>query len=479
MTRETISKDKERQLIINLITSTKFCSQILPLMKSEYLDIPYSKVVFNWCKEYWEEFHEAPQGHIKDIWESNKLSIESDDENIEDSISIFLGSISEEYENTESKNIDYLIKDFNAYLKLKAKENNIDKFQEAMDKDDLEEALRLSGKILKEDDETGIEPKELFSRIGDIEIKPMQWVIRGLFQIDSSTVFFGDPGAGKSFLGLDIAASIACGINFHSMTTKISGPTLYVAGEGRYTISRRMAAWSKHHEIDLKEYPFYILNSEIELVDEKKLLPLKQALEEINKKDGRPCAVIIDTWSTCRGGNNENDNSETAKALNNLRVVCKPYECSRFIIHHSGVADKTRSRGASSFKGNIDNEYRVEKSPLGKISLINTKTKDGPEPDKMFFDLINVNLGLKDEFGYEESSAVLVQDGDYIPTKKSRLGKNEKLAMELLGEHKANIRLWRESILAKGVSKSIYSQVKAQLIEKGLINEDNGYIFKI
>jgi RecA-family ATPase len=54
---------------------------------------------------------------------------------------------------------------------------------------------------------------------------------------------FGDPGSGKTFIALNVAASVATGIAWNGQNVK-QGSGFYIAGEGFSGISRRLAAWS-------------------------------------------------------------------------------------------------------------------------------------------------------------------------------------------------------------------------------------------
>jgi DnaB-like helicase C terminal domain. len=92
------------------------------MIRSTYFKTPYSKIVSKWVQEFFTQFSEAPNKHIKDIYLNNKLSLQENEEETNDAISLFLKSISKEYENTETTNIDFEIKTCVNYLKLQSLE---------------------------------------------------------------------------------------------------------------------------------------------------------------------------------------------------------------------------------------------------------------------------------------------------------------------------------------------------------------------
>jgi len=56
------------------------------------------------------------------------------------------------------------------------------------------------------------EPRRLrLTRADQIEMRPPDWLLRGMLERDTLALIFGDPGCGKSFLAIDWASRIATG----------------------------------------------------------------------------------------------------------------------------------------------------------------------------------------------------------------------------------------------------------------------------
>lgn len=68
-------------------------------------------------------------------------------------------------------------------------------------------------------------------RVGELEIRPPQWLVRDLLEADSLALLFGDPAAGKSFVALDLAACIATGEAFHGRRITKPGPARSISQE--------------------------------------------------------------------------------------------------------------------------------------------------------------------------------------------------------------------------------------------------------
>jgi len=119
MNRKKVDLSDERQIIINMIVSSKFLKEIVPIVKAKYFESFYAQIVSNWIIEYWQEFKEAPNKNIQKIYQQKINQIKGEEEN--EIIKEFLLSISKEWEKNESiQNIEYSIKSAIRYLKLRS-----------------------------------------------------------------------------------------------------------------------------------------------------------------------------------------------------------------------------------------------------------------------------------------------------------------------------------------------------------------------
>jgi len=111
----SIDQNSEKSIITQIITDTEFCCAILPIAKQEYFEIKYAKIIFGWCKDYYDKYESAPGKYITDIFNTKKKKLSSEDiELLED----FLQGLSGKYiEDGEKRNNKFYIEEAIIYLK--------------------------------------------------------------------------------------------------------------------------------------------------------------------------------------------------------------------------------------------------------------------------------------------------------------------------------------------------------------------------
>ena len=131
----------ERRIITAMITSTEYLTEVQQIYRSESLRLKYTKVVADWCLEYWEQYKQAPKQHIEDIFHKRtKINFPSDQAN---DIEQFLSDISEEYETADRLNIEYLLSQTEEYFRLTNLDNIRVKLNKSIVSGDAEEGEQL------------------------------------------------------------------------------------------------------------------------------------------------------------------------------------------------------------------------------------------------------------------------------------------------------------------------------------------------
>ena len=67
MKREKLNTLNEKDLIVGLITSDKFCREIAPVIKPRQLQIDYVRIIANWIVDFYKNFKKAPKKDILKI----------------------------------------------------------------------------------------------------------------------------------------------------------------------------------------------------------------------------------------------------------------------------------------------------------------------------------------------------------------------------------------------------------------------------
>ncbi|OHE66408.1 MAG: hypothetical protein A2001_19265 [Treponema sp. GWC1_61_84] len=325
-----------------------------------------------------------------------------------------------------------------------------------------------------------------FVRYGDIEITPPRWIVRGIIEEDALGAVVGDPASGKSFLALDLAASIASGKQWHGREIVRPGPALILAAEGRGGLSRRLRAWELDRGVKLKDAPIFISTSTAVLTEPEIMRKVGEAAGEIAEATGKPPSVVIlDTWSRSLG---EDENAAQATnagfhALMNLREswTTTGTGTSFIIVHHSGLGDKTRARGSSAFRAGLDFEYVLTRGSDDVLRFTCTKEKEGEPPTPQAFRFKHIDLGICDDLHQPVTSAVL-ETISYTEDKPGRKAGSGDLqhkayaALQALGG-KATAKAWRDACDEAGIPRAQLDRIKKDLIGAGLFGEDGAALF--
>jgi hypothetical protein len=330
-----------------------------------------------------------------------------------------------------------------------------------------------------------------FLCVGDQELTPPRWLVKGLIEADSFGEVFGEPGCGKSFLAIELACAVATGTPFFGMDIRRPGPVYYLAAEGRGGLIRRFRAWSMARAIPLKGAPLFLNETPLVLIDE---LSCKNAVAALRKKGGElqapPSLIILDTWSRNLGGDDSSPQDATmgVSALDQIRSCFQDIVC--LVIHHSGQGVKDRSRGWSGLRAAADFEFKMERGTDDLIRLTCTKNKEAKLPEPMAFGMVSIDLGIRDEDGDGVFSAVLSETEytDDPGQKKACPGKNQALAIELLQKvieeyiplpgspPGVPLNLWRDKCWAVFEQKTRFYDMRDSLIRRGKIQIRDGHV---
>ncbi|MEA4951961.1 MAG: AAA family ATPase [Aminivibrio sp.] len=263
-------------------------------------------------------------------------------------------------------------------------------------------------------------------RIGDIPLIEPEFLVDDLFEADALALFFGESGCKKSFVALDLAASIATGAPFHGKQTK-EGAVIYLAGEGNAGMTRRAEAWSRHRGISLKEAPLFLSSRAALLMDEHSARLVEEEVDRIVQEVGNPLLIIIDTVARSIVGGDENSAKDVSVFVERVDALRRKYGASALLVHHSGIIDKGRLRGSSAWKGALDAEFLIESSG-DMVTVEAKKMKDAPIPESFSFKAVEYVI-LETRSGKAITSLAL-EPTDEKPAKKEKLSPTLKRALD-------------------------------------------------
>ena len=280
-------------------------------------------------------------------------------------------------------------------------------------------------------------PEITFKSAGELLDKPAptEWLVRNILERGCLYTLIGAPSSFKSGIAIDIAASVACGIAWHGNATR-QGAVFYIAGEGHPGIKRRLKAWQIVKGDQLAPAPLYVSTGAASLIEPLNAASVSTVVQRIaDRCKAKPEFVVIDTLARNFGAADENSAADMSRFITNIDTHIRQYfDCSVMIVHHSGVVDTSRARGSSSLKAAVDTEIIAERTDR-TVTLRCTKNKDAAEFEPMTFESRIVELPWLDEDGKPVKSFVLHKiQLDHIAEKMTGLGKNQRRALDILGE---------------------------------------------
>ena len=252
-------------------------------------------------------------------------------------------------------------------------------------------------------------PKGVLCDFGDLTSRPAPavWLIRHVLEEAVLAMVFGASGVGKSFVTIDWALSIACGVDWDGHRTK-QCPVLYVNGEGHRGFQRRVEAWRVARGLKPDTGMFRTTRKAVAM---NRVPDLEALLAEVDKGP-RPGIIFIDTYIKATPGADDKNSVDAAAFVTLCMGLIERYGCTVVVVHHSGHGNEGRAKGAVDLKAGMDSEFSVLRvgSKGGRLKVTCTKAKDGEEGVVGVYDLTNVMLpGWFDDEGEQQKSAVLVK----------------------------------------------------------------------
>jgi phage/plasmid primase-like uncharacterized protein len=331
-----------------------------------------------------------------------------------------------------------------------------------------------------------------FSRADSLELTEIKWVVDDYIEADSLAQVFGDPGGGKSFVAIDLACCVATGKPWHGHDVK-QGSVFYIAGEGHNGLARRLKAWQIGNGTSLAGVPLYKSHRAAQLYDATEAAVVAEAIKELSAEANCiPSMIVIDTLARNHGGD-ENSTQDMNAFIQHLDVYLRqPWKCCVMVVHHSGVADKDRSRGSTALKGALDAEYKCQlDSGTKTIAFESKKMKDAEMPSPKNFQITQVDLPINNKNGMPVKGAYLtaVDISGLVSQvqKKTYLSPNQKQVMECLVMLEVSLFQnhqlrpvgydeWRDSAKEHGVKNNRFWEVVKSMISKDMVVEvDGGY----
>ena len=194
---------------------------------------------------------------------------------------------------------------------------------------------------------------------------PVEWVIEKLIHERSVSIFYGEPGAKKSWALLSLAVNVALGKAWLGLNTVPKKVLIIDEEAGDDWMANRLSAAIRGELGNENTQVEFVSFAGFKLDDKEDASEVEQLI--IDRQAG---LVIIDALSDCMVGD-ENSKQDTQPVFTTLKRIATRTNAAIVLIHHSNKAGGYR--GSSAIKGAIDLLAKIE-SEEGS-SWINVKTE--------------------------------------------------------------------------------------------------------
>lgn len=187
---------------------------------------------------------------------------------------------------------------------------------------------------------TGVSaPRFVLYHLGDLaRIPPVEWLIPHEVPAGLFTVLCGPSEAGKSFLGIHYAMTIA---RMHPGRLVV-----YVAPEGGSGYLKRCEAWLAQHGGKQPQNLVFVLRS-VPILDAMAVAEFIATIRHHN-----PVFVILDTLARCIVGGDENSAKDVGVFVLGCDTIRQETGAAVMVVHHTGKAGGYR--GSSALFGAAD-----------------------------------------------------------------------------------------------------------------------------
>lgn len=185
------------------------------------------------------------------------------------------------------------------------------------------------------------------------KIKPQTaeqaWLIKSIWARYGVGIIGGAPKCCKSWLGLDMALSVASGTPcLDRFPVEAKGPALiYLAEDAAGSIRNRLDALCVHRRITLDGLPLYAITAPLLRLDQEAFQKaLQKALAHY-----KPSLLLLDPLVRLHRLD-ENSAAEISGLLGFLRECQRTYRCAVVLVHHA--SKKQRAQPGQALRGSSD-----------------------------------------------------------------------------------------------------------------------------
>lgn len=212
------------------------------------------------------------------------------------------------------------------------------------------------------------------------QLPPLPWLAEGILPAAALAALYGPPGAGKSFVALDLALSIAARLPWFGRSLR-EGTALYLAAEGLAGLSQRIRAWKAARAIEHRLGVGFVTMA----VDLLQPTTIPRVVDASRTLHDQVELVVIDTLARSMVGD-ENDTGDMSKLVAHADAIRRGTGATVLLVHHTRK-DSDLERGSSALRGAVDTLLLCRDGDDGR-ELVCEKQKDAEQFSPIPFRLV-------------------------------------------------------------------------------------------
>ena len=283
-------------------------------------------------------------------------------------------------------------------------------------------------------------------RAADLECQALEhtWLIHSLWGRAAVGIIGGAPKSCKSWLGLDMALSVASSTAcLGQFPVKQPGPALvYLAEDALPAIRSRLEALCTHRQLDIRTLDLHVITSPTLWLDQ----PQDQGRLQTTLEQLKPRLLLLDPLVRLHTGD-ENSSADISKLLGFLRTLQRTYDTAVVLVHHA--SKKHRAQPGQALRGSSDlhafgdsNLYLARNKTQLTLTFEHRSAK---APDPMTLELISspegtdthlavCSLPVPDRSADLSERVLLVLQNTACPLSRKNLRETLKVNNQRLGE---------------------------------------------
>jgi len=269
-------------------------------------------------------------------------------------------------------------------------------------------------------------------RVGEIKgaESMRRWLVEDLWGASSVGVIGGAPKCAKTWLGLDLALSVATGTAcLGKYAVPEPGPVLvYLAEDALLMVRERIEGMVRHRGLDLSRVAIHVITAPVLRLDRD--LDRTRLRETVRRL--QPRLLLLDPLVRLHRID-ENDAGEVAELLAYFRALQREFDLSVVLVHHTrksaagGVAAGQGLRGSSDIHAFGDSNLYLRR--VREHLVLSSEHRAAPAAAPVHLELV-----ATDEKTTHLHVVAEVRDGSTKPTAAGEQRRLEERVLDLLGQ---------------------------------------------